>query len=194
MSRRRPFAPAALQVYASWIAVTTFATNWVVLTLSASLGVAANCDPLVANGTTAEELAVACSPDNVFALLGATTAAVVLSVAVFLGSIERGHVGSFFRSRSCQQQMAQAWPRYSTRERIKLITSRDPVYWPKAAAQVFIATHWAEWEKDLPAWFADPRWKAALPEEYVPDKETQMAARLQASVRRGGVLLNNAVE
>ena len=159
-------------MYASWIAVTTFATNWVVLALSASLGVATNCDsPLVANGTTAEELAVACSPANVFALLGATTAAVVLSVAVFLGTIKRGHVKSFYRPMSCQQQMAQDWPRYSTRARIKLITSRDPVYWPREAVRVFIASHWAEWEADPPAWFADPRWKASLPDEYLPDKD-----------------------
>ena len=163
-------------MYASWIAATTFATNWVVLALSASLGGAANCDQLVANGTTAEELAVACSPDNVFALLGATTAAVLLSVAVFLGSIKRGHVKSFYRPMSCQQQIEQDWPRYSTRARIKLITSRDPVCWPRGAAvRVFIASHWAEWEADLPAWFADPRWKAALPKEFLPDKEAQQA-------------------
>ena len=165
-------------MYASWIAATTFAANWVVLALSASLGVAANCDPLVANGTTAEELAVACSPDNVFALLGATTAAVVLSVAVFLGSIERGHVGSFFRPRTYQQQTALDFLNYTKDEQVELITARDPVYWPRGAVRAFIATHWAEWEADPPAWFADPRWKATLPEEYLPVKEAHQAALL----------------
>ena len=119
------------------------------------------------------------SPDNVFALLGVTTAAVVISIAVFLGSIERGHAESFCRPMSCQQQMAQDWPRYSTRARIKLITSRDPVFWPRGAVRVFIATHWAEWEADPPDWFADPRWRAALPKECMPDKEAQQAAHLQ---------------
>ena len=173
------FCTPALQVYASWIAGTTFATNWVVLALSASLGVAANCDLLVANGTAAEELAVVCSPANVFALLGATTAAVVLSIAVFLGSIKRGHVGSFFRPRSCQQNAALKFS--STERGIQelMITARDPVYWPREAVRVFIASHWAEWEADPPAWFADPRWRAALPGECRPDKEAQQAARLE---------------
>ena len=171
----------ALQVYASWIVATTVATNWVVLALSASLGVAANCDPLVVNGTTAEVLAVACSPDTVFALLGATTAAVLLSVAVFLGSIERGHVGSFFRPMTYQQQVSLHFQNHYTKEeQVELITCRDPVYWTSVeAVQVFIASHWAEWEADPPAWFADPRWRAALPEECLPDKEAQQAAHLQ---------------
>ena len=169
-------------MYAYWIAATTFATNWLVLALSASLGVAANCDPLVANGTTAEDLAVACSPDNVFALLGATTAAVVLSVAVFLGSIERGHVGSFFRQGSYQQQAALRFLKYEAKEQqVEFITSRDPVYWPRGAVRVFIASNWAEWEADPPAWFADPRWRAALPEEYLPDKDAQQAIYLQTA-------------
>ena len=170
----------ALQVYASWIVATTVATNWVVLALSASLGVAANCDPLVVNGTTAEELAMACSPDNVFILLGATTAAVVLSVALFLGSIKRGHIGSFFRPRSYQQQTALDFPNYTREEQVELITTREPIYWTSVeAVRVFIASNWAEWEDDPPAWFADPRWRAALPKEYLPDKEAQQTARLQ---------------
>ena len=157
-------------MYTSWIAVTTFATNWVVLTLSASLGVAANCDLLAANGTAAaEELAVACSPANVFALLGATTAAVALSVVVFLGSIKRGHVGSFFRSRTYQQQVALDFLSLTKEEQVEQITTRDPVYWTSVeAVRVFIASNWAEWEADPPAWFADPRWKAALPKECLP--------------------------
>ena len=177
---RWPFAHA-LQVYAFWIAATTVATNWVVLVLSASLGDAVNCDPLVANGTAAvEELAVACSLDNVFALLGATTAAVVLSVAVFLGSIERGHVGSFFRPTSYQQQTALDFLNYTKDEQVEFITARDPVYWTSVeAVRVFIASNWAVWDADPPAWFADPRWRAALPEEYLPDKDAQQAARLE---------------
>ena len=170
------------QVYASWIAVTTVATNWVVLALSTSLGDAGtSCDPQAvnstttevqaANSTTTEELVVACSPEYLFVVLGATTAAVVLSVAVFLGSIKRGHAGSFYRLMSVRQQMAQDFPQYPHRARIKLITTRDPVYWPTEAVRAFIAAHWAEWEADPPAWFADPRWKAALPEECWPDKE-----------------------
>ena len=151
-----------------------------VLALSASLGVAANCDPLVANGTTAEDLAVACSPDNVFALLGATTATVVLSVAVFFGSIERGYVGSFFRPRTYQQQLALEFRSLTKEEQVELITAREPTYWTSVeAVRVFIASNWAEWEADSPAWFADPRWKAALPKEYLPNKEAQQAARLQ---------------
>ena len=167
-------------MYASWIAATTFTTNWVVLALSASLGVAANCDPLVANGTTAEELAVACSPANVFALLGATTAAVVLSVAVFLWSIERGHVGSFFRPMTYYQQIALNFPSDTKEKQVNLITAREPIYWTSIeAVRVFVTSNWAEWEADPPAWFADPRWRAALPKECLPDKEAQQAAHLQ---------------
>ena len=167
-------------MYASWIAATTFAANWVVLALSAFLGVAANCDPVAANGTTSEELAVACSPSNVFALLGATTAAVVLSAAVFLGSIERGHVGSFFRSRTYHQQTVLDFLKKTKEGQVELITCREPIYWTSVeAVRVFIASNWAEWEADPPVWFADHRWKAALPEECLPDKEAQQADHLQ---------------
>ena len=163
---------AATQVYASWIATTTVAANWVILALSTSLGGGAwSCD----HSGTAVELAVACTPDNLFGVLADTTAVVVLSGAMLLGSIKRGHVGSFFRPRSCRQQMSQDFAKYPTRARVTLITSRDLVYWPKAAVQVFIAEHWAEWEADPPAWFADPRWKAALPEDCWPNKETREA-------------------
>ena len=116
-----------------------------------------------------------CTPENLFGILGATTAAIVLSGAVFLGSIKRGHVGSFFRPRSYRQQEAQNFEGYTKQEHVTLITSRDPVYWPKAAAQVFISEHWAEWEADPPTWFADPRWKVALPEDCWPNKQTRDA-------------------
>ena len=160
---------AAAQVYASFIATTTVATNWVILALSTSLGGGAwSCD----HSGTAVELVVACTPDNLFGILAATTAVVVLSGAMFLGSIKRGHVGSFFRPRSYRQQAA-LFSTNTNAERIELITFRDPVYWPKAAVQVFIAEHWAEWEADPPVWFADPRWKAALPEDCWPNKETR---------------------
>ena len=163
---------AATQVYASWIATTTVATNWVILALSTSLGGGAwSCE----HSGTAVELAVACTPDNLFGILAATTAVVVLSGAMFLGSINRGHVGSFFRPRSYQQQEAQGFEGYTKQDQVILITSRDPVYWPKAAVQVFVAEQWAEWEADPPAWFADPRWKAALPEDCWPNKETRDA-------------------
>ena len=169
------------QVYASWIAVTTVATNWVVLALSTSLGGAGtSCDPQAvnststevqaANSTSTEERVVACSPEYLFVVLGATTAAVVLSVAVFLGSIKRGHVGSFYRPRSYKHQCALNFPTNTYQEQVQLITARDPVYWPTEAVRAFIAAHWVEWEADPPAWFADPRWKAALPEECWPDK------------------------
>ena len=143
-----------------------------ILALSTSLGGGAwSCD----HSGTAVKLAVACTPDNLFGILGATTAVVVLSGATFLGSIKRGHVGSFFRPRSYRQQFALAFEGYTKQQEVTLITSRDPVYWPKAAVQVFIAEHWAEWEADPPAWFADPRWKAALPEDCWPNKETRDA-------------------
>jgi hypothetical protein len=177
------------QVYASWIATTTVATNWAVLALSTSLGGgAAGCDDhaLDINGT-AVKLAVACTPENLFSILGATTAVVVLSGAVFLGSIKRGYVGSFFRPRSCRQQFAQDFAKYPTRARVSLITSRDPVYWPKAAVRVFIAEHWAEWEADPPTWFVDPRWKAALPEDCWPNKETRDAFNEQPPQPRSDV-------
>lgn len=157
-------------MYASFIALTTVATNWVLLALSTALGGlgAADCDRSVGADGTVDKLAVACAPDNLFALLGATTAVVVLSVAVFMLSIKRKHVGSFFKPRSCAQQMAQDFPSYPTRARITLITTRDPVYWPKDAVRDFIAAHRVGWEADPPAWFADPRWKAALPEDCWP--------------------------
>ena len=153
--------------------------NWVILALSISLvgGATGGCDFASDVNGTADELAVTCTPINLFGILGATTAVVVLSGAVFLGSIKRGHVGSFFRPRSYRQQMASDF-RGSTRTKqtkVRRITSRDPVYWPRAAVQVFIAEHWAEWEADSPAWFADPRWKAALPEDCWPNKETREA-------------------
>ena len=164
------------QVYASWIAVTTVATNWVVLALSTSLGGAGmSCDPQAVNSTTTEELVVACSPEYLFVVLGATTAAVVLSVAVFMGSIKRGHAGSFYRPRSYKHQSALDFPTNTYQELVELITSRDPVYWPTEVVRAFIAAHWAEWEANPPAWFADPLWKAALPEECWPDKEKQDA-------------------
>ena len=83
-------------------------------------------------------------------------------------SIKRKHVGSFFKPRSLQQQFAEEFPKYPTRARIALITSRDPVYWPTEAVQAFIAAHRVGWEADPPAWFADPRWKAAVPEDCWP--------------------------
>jgi hypothetical protein len=149
------------------------------LALSTSLGGgAAGCDAhaLDINGTAVKP-AVACTPENLFSILGATTAVVVLSGAVFLGSIsKRGYVGSFFRPRSYRQQMARAlFEGYAKQDHVTLITSRDPVYWPKAAVRVFIAEHWAEWEADPPSWFADPRWKAALPEDCWPNKVTRDA-------------------
>ena len=102
--------------------------------------------------------------NNLFSVLGATTAVVVVSGAVFLASIERKHVGSFFKPRSYLQQTAQDFSSNSEQEQIELITSRDPVYWPKDAVRGFIAAHRIGWEADPPAWFADPRWKAALPD------------------------------
>ena len=159
-------------MYASFIALTTVATNWVILALSTVLGGlgAADCDRSVvgADGTV-DTLAVACAPDNLFALLGATTAVVVLSVAVFMLSIKRKHVGSFFKPRSYLQQAVLDFPdAFSARGQIDLITSRDPVYWPKDAVRDFIAAHRVGWEANPPAWFADPRWKAALSENCWP--------------------------
>ena len=163
---------AATQVYASWIATTTVAANWVILALSTSLGGGAwSCD----HSGTAVELAVACTPDNLFGILAATTAVVVLSGVAFLGIIKRGHVGSFFRPMSYRLEEALSFEGYTMSEKITLITSRDPVSGPQAAEQVHVAEQWAEWEADPPAWFADPRWKAALPEDCWPNKETRDA-------------------
>ncbi len=165
-------------MYASFIALTTVATNWVLLALSTALGGlgTADCDRSVGADGTVDKLAVACAPDNLFALLGATTAVVALSVAVFLLSIKRKHVGSFFKPRSYQQDVAEGFSQFPTRARVTLITTRDPVYWPEEAVRDFVAAHWEEWEADPPpAWFADPRWKAALPEKCWPDKETWLA-------------------
>ena len=157
-------------MYASFIALTTVATNWVLLALSSALGGlgSADCDRSVGADGTVDKLAVACAPDNLFALLGATTAVVVLSVAVFMLSIKRNHVGSFFKPRSYRQQTALTIPSYTEQDIIDLITLRDPVYWPKDAVRDFIAAHRVGWEADPPAWFADPRWKAALPEDCWP--------------------------
>jgi len=158
-------------VYASFIALTTVATNWVLLALSTALGGlgAADCDRSVGADGTFDQLAVVCAPDNLFALLGATTAVVVLSVAVFMLSIKRKHVGSFFKPRSYRQQTALRFAtKLSDQAKIELITSRDPVYWPKDAVRDFIAAHRVGWEADPPAWFADPRWKAGLPEGCWP--------------------------
>ena len=158
-------------MYASFIALTTVATNWVLLALSTALGGlgAADCDRSVGADGTVDKLAVACAPDNLFVLLGATTAVVVLSVAVFMLSIKRKHVGSFFKPRSFLQQAADEFPKYPTRARVTLITTRDPVYWHDIeAVQDFIAAHRVGWEEDPPAWFADPRWKAGLPEGCWP--------------------------
>ncbi len=102
---------------------------------------------------------------------------VVVSGAVFLASIERKHVWSFFKPRSLRQQMVQDFTHYPTRARITLITTRDPVYWPKDAVRDFIAAHRVEWEADPPAWFADPRWKAALPTECWPVLPTAAAGQ-----------------
>ena len=158
------------QVYASFIAVTTVATNWVLLALSTALGGlgTGGCDRSVGADGTVIKLAFACAPDNLFALLGATTAVVALSVAVFLLSIKRKHVGSFFKPRSYLQQTALTIQSYSEQDIIDLITLRDPVYWPKDAVRDFIAAHRVGWEAEPPAWFADPRWKAALPEDCWP--------------------------
>ena len=72
-------------MYASWIATTTVATNWAILALSISLGGgAASCEDALDINGTADELAVACTPDNLLGILAATTAVVVLSGAVFL--------------------------------------------------------------------------------------------------------------
>ena len=157
-------------MYASFIALTTVATNWIILALSTVLGGlgAADCDRSVGADGTVDKLAVACAPDNLFALLGATTAVVALSVAVFLLSIKRKHVGSFFKPRSYLQQTALTIQNYSEQDIIDLITLRDTVYWPKDAVRDFIATHLEEWEANPPAWFADPRWKAALPKDCLP--------------------------
>jgi len=158
-------------VYASFIALTTVATNWVLLALSTALGGlgSGDCDSssVGADGTVGQ-LAVACAPDNLFALLGATTAVVVLSVAVIMLSIKRKDVGSFFKPRSYLQQAALEFTCNSEQEQIDLITSRDPVYWPKDAVRDFIAAHRVGWEAEPPAWFADPRWKAGLPEGCWP--------------------------
>ena len=72
-------------MYAPFVAVTTVATNWVILALSTALGGlgAGDCDRSVDVDGIVVELPVACAPDNIFALLGATTAVVVLSGAVF---------------------------------------------------------------------------------------------------------------
>jgi len=159
-------------VYASWIATTTVATNWAILAFSTSLGGGvAGCDHALDVNGTAVKLAVACTPDILFSILGATTAVVVLSGVVFLGSIKRGHVGSFFRPKSYRQQLAQDFKKYPTRDRVTMVTSRDPVYWPEAAVQLFVAEHWTEWQADPPSWFADPRWKENLPEKCWPDKK-----------------------
>ena len=157
-------------MYASFIALSTVATNWVLLALTTALGGlgAADCDRSVGADGTVNQLAVACAPDNLFALLGATTAVVVLSVAVFMLSIKRKHVGSFFKPKSLLQQFAAEFPKYPTRARIALITSRDPVYWPKEDVRDFITANRVGWEADPPAWFADPRWKAGLPEGCWP--------------------------
>ena len=157
-------------MYASFIALTTVATNWVLLALSTALGGlgSADCDRSVGADGTVDKLAVACAPHDLFALLGATTAVVVLSVAVFLLSIKRKHVGSFFKPRSYLQQTALTIQSYSEQDIIDLITLRDPVYWPKDAVRDFIAAHRVGWEAEPPAWFADPRWKAGLPEGCWP--------------------------
>ncbi len=47
-------------------------------------------------------------------------------------------------------------------------TARDRIYWPKAAVREFLAERWEQWELDPPDWFADWRWKAALPAECWP--------------------------
>ena len=140
-SRFRSLHP---QVYASFIALTTVATNWIILALSTVLGGlgAADCDRSIGADGTVDQLAVVCAPDNLFALLGATTAVVVLSVAVFMLSIKRKHVGSFFKPRSYQQDVAEGFSQFPTRARVTLITTRDPVYWHDIeAVQDFIAAH-----------------------------------------------------
>ena len=115
-------------MYASFIALTTVATNWVILALSSALGGLGvpDCDRSVGADGTVDKLAVACAPDNLFALLGATTAVVVLSVAVFLLSIKRKHVGSFFKPRSYLQQTALTIQSYSEQDIIDLITLATP--------------------------------------------------------------------
>ena len=160
------------QVYASFIAITTAATNWAILAFSTALGGlgTGDCDRSVDVDGIVAELAVACAPENLFAVLGATTAVVVLSGAVFLQSVKRKQVGSFFKPMSYRQQAALNFTSNHTEQhKIELITSRDPVYWPKEAVRDFIAAHRVGWEADPPAWFADPRWKAALPKDCWPD-------------------------
>ena len=97
-----------------------------------------------------------------------------MSAAVFLRNIERSHVRSFYVPRTYRQQLAENSANYKETEVITMLTARDRIYWPKAAVREFLAERWEQWELDPPDWFADLRWKAALPAECWPNEEVRL--------------------
>ena len=108
------------------------------------------------------------------AILGVITAAVVVSAAVFLLNIERSHVRSFYLPRTYRQQLRDDFADYTETGVITVLMARDRIYWPKAAVREFLAERWEQWELDPPDWFADWRWKAALPAECWPNEEMRL--------------------
>ena len=104
--------------------------------------------------------------EEILLAFAASTTGVVLSSIVFLLSIVRSYVGSFYKPDSKLSNNRRRWSNFNNR--IEQITSRDPVYWPKEEVRNFIVEHWEEWEAEKPAWFADPRWMANIPPSCLP--------------------------
>ena len=148
-------------MWATYIFSTMFILNWALLSSSTNF---VDCI-----GEDMENDVLLCAQSKGLLLaLAASTTGVVLSSVVFLSSIVRKYVGSFYKYDSKCAYDQRNWNRYSKTDLIVTITLRDPVYWPREETQTFIAEHWEQWEAEQPSWFADPRWRANIPSHFLP--------------------------
>ena len=82
---------------------------------------------------------LSCHRNERLYVLAALTGASLVSAVVFFFNIVREYRKTFYKPYSYAKQLADLWETKSLQYHTKVITSKNPNYWPKAPVRAFIA-------------------------------------------------------
>ena len=172
------------QVYAVWIVVLSPLLNWTLLVTSHAAiddrSGSNECSSVKSGAST-----LSCHRKELLYALAALTGASLVSAVVFFFSIVREYRKTFYKPCNVANTLADRWESCSMMQRTKIITARNPDYWPREPVRAFIAENWERWTLEKPPWFVDPLWRASVPAWALPDDAVMHAsAKAYRTARR----------
>ncbi len=112
------------------------------------------------------------SSDSLWMLLGLLEAGFLASFGVFLFTIERKYISTFFSTMTGKEFRIQAF-RETNKDQMKVnILKLHPSYYESIRGEVgqWVRANWESWNEEKPPWFTD-QVKKRFPGDMVPHEE-----------------------